>query len=323
MSNDISFEGRVVVVTGAGRGMGREHALEFARRGAAVVVNDKVADTAEEVKNLILGDGGRAIDVPVSIATPEGGREVIEAAVDAFGTVDVLVSNAGILDCENFGDLSVSQIEEMHATNLMGSWWVGQPAWRVMKERDYGRIVLVGSSTGLFGQFGTSHYGSSKGGMWGLAKAMAREAESTGIRVNLLLPGAMTAIGESAYAKLAERGLDAGDYMFGEYAKSFEALFADPDRSHAVCNAHMAVYLASEECELNGEAFTSGFASYSRVFTGIGEGWIAPEPLAVSAETIREHLDEIRDISSFTTPKWTGEELEGVATRVQALGSPS
>jgi NAD(P)-dependent dehydrogenase (short-subunit alcohol dehydrogenase family) len=321
VSSDISYEDRVVVITGAGRGMGRAHALELARRGAAVVVNDVEAEYAKQVKEDILADGGRAIDVGVSVATPEGGRLVIDAAVDAFGTVDSLVSNAGILNCDDFAELSVEHIEEMHATNLFGAWWVAQPAWRLMKLRDYGRIVIVGSSTGLLGQFGTAHYGSSKAGVWGLMKALACEAESTGIRVNLILPGAQTTIAEAAFMEFTARGINFGEHMFGDNAKSFDLLLGDFDRADPVCNSHMVAYLASAECEANGEAFTSGFGSYARAFIGIAQGWVAPDPLKVSAEAIRDHLSEIRDISNFTTPKYTGDELAATSKRIEALRS--
>lgn len=315
----ISYDGRVAVITGAGRGMGRAHALELARRGAAVVVNDVDPGCAKQVTDEILARGGRAIDVGVSVATPQGGQQVIDAAIDTFGAVDSLVSNAGILNCDDFGDLSAERIQEMHATNLFGAWWVAQPAWRFMKQREYGRIVIVGSSTGLFGQFGTAHYGSSKGGTWGLMKAIACEAESTGIRSNLILPGAQTTIAEAAYADFTARGLDFGEYMFGADASSFQSLLEDSDRADPVCNSHMVAYLASEHCTVNGEAFTTGFGSYARAFVGIAEGWVAAEPTTVSAELIRDHLAEIRDISRFSTPKYTGEELRATSERIQAF----
>jgi NAD(P)-dependent dehydrogenase (short-subunit alcohol dehydrogenase family) len=319
LSKDISFDGRVVVITGAGRGIGRVCAHEFARRGANVVVNDIEADYARRVRAEIVTNGGVAIDVATSVSTPAGGREIIDAAIGEFGGVDVVISNAAILDLEDFGDLGVREIEEIHATNLMGAYWVCQPAWRLMKKNDYGRFVFMSSGTGMFGQNGSAPYGTSKAGLWGLMKALASEAEGTGICANVLMPSGNTSIGEAAYHKITGRGLDMIDYMFGARAAGSHRLQDDQSRFDPTVNVPMATYLASAQCILNGEGFTSAYGYYAKVFLGIANGWLAPNVEAVSAEDIKDHLDEILDITTFTTPMFAADKTAVIIERIDAL----
>jgi NAD(P)-dependent dehydrogenase (short-subunit alcohol dehydrogenase family) len=314
----ISFEGQSVVVTGAGRGIGRGYALEFAKRGAAVVVADIAS--AEDVVAEITANGGRAVAAAVSVNTPAGGQEIIDIATENFGTVDVVVANAGSLNvAADSTDLSADDIEALYATHLMGTWWVTQPAWRLMREKDYGRIIMTGSTAGMFAQSGMAHYGSAKGGIWGLMKSMAHEAERTNIRVNLILPSAATQGGKDAARDLVARGIDIHDYMYGDQKANFDALMAWPDRTDPSVNAPLVAYLASKECQLNGEGFMNMFGHYARAFVGVAEGWVAPDVNEVTAEVIREHLDEIRDISTFATPKYNGDAMGMTADRLKQL----
>lgn len=321
MDERIEFNGRVAVITGSGRGLGKAFAVALAARGASVVVNDVNADNARAVVGEIRDAGGRAIDCTISIASPEGGKKLVETAVEQFGSIDILVSNAGILDVDDFADLTPERIVRLHDTNLLGAWWVTQPAWRVMRERGYGRIVLVGSSTGLLGQRGNAHYGSSKAGIWGLMKALAfeAEAEENGIRVNLLLPGAQTGIASDSMPQFAEKGIDPGRYLFGEAADSFAALTSDPARADPALSAPMVAFLASEGCPVNGEAFTSSFGWFGRAFVGMGKGWLAPDPNGIKAEDIREHFAQIDSIAQFDAPKFMGDDMQSLARRIDGL----
>ena len=140
----VSFEDQVVIVTGGGRGLGRAYCLELAARGASVLVNDILEDSADQVAAEVRQAGGKAVASRASVATPEGGREIVESALEAFGTVDALINNAGILRNNLFEDLTVEQIDAVFDVNLRGTFFVTQPAWRIMKEKGYGRVLLTG-----------------------------------------------------------------------------------------------------------------------------------------------------------------------------------
>ncbi len=194
------FQDKVVVVTGAGGGLGKAHALEFAARGAKVVVNDLggsgdgrgSSDMADAVVDEIRAAGGTAIANKASVSTREGAQSIIDDAVNAFGTVHVLVNNAGILRDKSFKKMPLDDWDMVMDVHLNGSAYVTHAAWPLMYEQNYGRIVLTSSTSGIFGNFGQANYGAAKMGMLGLMNVLEKEGRSKNIRVNCLGPAAAT-----------------------------------------------------------------------------------------------------------------------------------
>jgi NAD(P)-dependent dehydrogenase (short-subunit alcohol dehydrogenase family) len=194
------FKDKVVVITGAGNGLGKAHALEFARRGAKVVVNDLggrgdgtgSGDAADQVVAEIRAAGGTAIANKASVATREGARSIVDDAVNTFGTVHILVNNAGILRDKTFKKMSLDDWDIVMNVHLNGSAYVTHAAWPIMYEQNYGRIVLTSSTSGIFGNFGQSNYGAAKMGMLGLMNVLEKEGAAKNIRVNTLAPAAET-----------------------------------------------------------------------------------------------------------------------------------
>jgi NAD(P)-dependent dehydrogenase (short-subunit alcohol dehydrogenase family) len=293
---DISFAGRVVVISGAGKGMGREHALLLASRGAAIVVDDIDAPAADEVTTLIRDRGGKAVASHETVATRAGGQAIIQTAIDEFGTVDVVVHNAGYVDFENFEDLTEAQITKMVNTHLLGGYWLTQPAWPIMKAKNYGRVVLVSSGSGIMGHHGLADYCGAKAGLYGLMTALAFEGEPFGIRTNAIFPTASTTIMDETFAKIPEFQ----KWSFGESFEPYSDLMNQTPRFLPTVASPMVAYLSSEECAVNGECFSTTAARFARTFFGVANGWVVTDFDSLSPESIRSHLPQIRALENYS-----------------------
>jgi NAD(P)-dependent dehydrogenase (short-subunit alcohol dehydrogenase family) len=202
----IRFDGRVAIVTGAGSGLGRCHALTLARRGAAVLVNDlggtldgSGASTraADAVVNEIAEFGGRAVASYDSVADPEGARALVARAVEAFGSVDILVNNAGILRDRSFGKMDLADFDAVVQVHLAGAAYCTHAAWPFMSAKKYGRIVMTLSNSGLYGNFGQANYAAAKAGLIGLMNTLKIEGQRNNILVNAVAPMAATRMTEA------------------------------------------------------------------------------------------------------------------------------
>ena len=293
-SLDIRFDGRVAVVTGAGRGLGRAYALLLASRGAAVVVNDigvqprgddPDASVAEGVVKEIVDLGGRAVASTDSVATPEGGAAIVQAALDAFGQVDLLVHNAGVVTACTFADQSLAEVRTVLDVHLLGAWHVGQPAWRDMAARGYGRIVLT-TSMAQFGHQTQPAYAAAKTGIIGLVKSMAHEAEAAGldIRVNAIAPLA-------------------GTRLARDDARALYQELMEPENVAGVVGL-----LLSDECPCNGQIVHAGGSHVALGVLGHTQGW-AKRSTPVTPEDVRQHLGEITDLTDLALPPNANEQM--------------
>lgn len=201
MPESRTFEGRTAVITGAGRGLGRAYALEIAAKGGNVVVNDPGVDptgsgaddsVADKVASEIRARGGKAVASNASIATPEGAESVIELAVRKYGRIDILINNAGFLRDRSFAKMEIRDFEQVIGVHLMGSFYCTHFAWPHMQEQTYGRVVLVASAAGLYGNFGQANYSAAKMGIIGLMNTLRIEGKKHGINVNTVAPLAGT-----------------------------------------------------------------------------------------------------------------------------------
>ncbi|MEJ7687697.1 MAG: SDR family NAD(P)-dependent oxidoreductase [Variovorax sp.] len=193
-SNSIDFTGRVAIVTGAGGGLGRQHALALAARGAKVVVND--IGTAQSVVDEIRARGGEALASDASVTDFDAVQAMVQQAMDAWGRVDVLVNNAGILRDKSFAKMELADFWLVVDVHLMGAVHCTKAVWPVMNAQKYGRIVMTTSSSGLYGNFGQSNYGAAKMALVGLMQTLSIEGAKNAIRVNCLAPTAATRMTE-------------------------------------------------------------------------------------------------------------------------------
>jgi NAD(P)-dependent dehydrogenase (short-subunit alcohol dehydrogenase family) len=304
----IDFNGQAVIVTGAGRGLGRLYALELARRGASVVVNDVGGSmhgvgadpgVADEVVAEIEGAGGVAVASHDSVASPEGGEAIVRAATDRFGRLDAVVSNAGIFDSVPFDELSPADWRRMLSVHLDGGFHLSQPAFRVMKSQGYGRFVIIASSAGLFGQPLEAHYAAAKAGLLGLTNVIAIEGAPHGILANTVLP-----FGTS---RMVTETVD--DPEFLERSGFMNAI--QPELV-----VPMVVFLASRSCQLSHHNFSVGAGRFARVFVGLGEGWLAERGTRPTAEDIEARLAEVSATEPYTVPGSIIDEVLGLCARL-------
>ena len=280
----INVKDKVVLITGAGGGIGREHALEFGRRGAKVVVNDLgsnvrgegVSNPASNVAAEIVQLGGAAVANNFSVADPDEAKAMVQQAIDEFGRIDVVINNAGILRNKTFKNTTTDDFRLIVEIHLLGSAYVTHAAWPFMCEQNYGRIILTSSVSGIFGQFGQSAYGAAKMGMLGLMNVLALEGRSRGIKVNCLSPGADTRM----------TALD-------------KELGIDPDKprpqSHPKLVTPVALFLAGEDAP-TGMVIHGLSGKYLRTETFANKG-ICLEPDA-RAEDLVGNIEEVLDMSN-------------------------
>lgn len=308
----VDFRDRVVVVTGGGGALGAAFSKELARRGAAVVVNDLGGDTtgqgggvdyADAVVREIADAGGRAIANYDTVATEAGGEAIIDAALSRFGRVDAVISNAGNQRNARFGELSADDIEAVLAVHLKGAFFVCQPAYRAMVRQGYGRLLLIGSQSGVFGNPVRANYGAAKAAMIGLMNVIAQEAP-TGVAVNCLFPNARG--GRLGGTPLAER--PDGDFLKAAGARSRH--YADAMTPESV--AAMACYLASDACRTSQNMYSVLGGKFARIFVGLTRGWYQPGGDAPSAEDIVAHLAEIDDCTGYDVPLSGLDEMDTV-----------
>ena len=275
---DMRFDGRVCVITGAGGGLGRSHALELARRGGKIVVNDlggsvdgsgASSSAAQRVVDEITEAGGEAVANYDSVATAEGGRAIVQAAVNAFGRVDVVVNNAGILRDKAFHKMDPAMVDAVIDVHLKGAFYVSQPAFALMREQGYGRIISTSSASGLFGNFGQANYGAAKAGLAGLTRVLAIEGAGHGIKVNAIAPIAATRMTENLLGDLAAR--------------------VSPESVSPV-----VAYLAHHDCAVNGNIYSVAGGRVARIVAVETAGVVLPE---TTAEAFRDHLDDIDELS--------------------------
>ena len=204
------LEGRVAIVTGAGSGLGRAHALYLARQGARVVVNDLTQDAADRVAGEIAAEGGEALAIPASVTDEAGVRAMIAVVTGLWNRVDILVNNAGILRDRSFAKMSLDDFRQVVEVHLIGSAVCTHAVWELMRQQKYGRVVMTTSSSGLYGNFGQANYGAAKMALVGLMQTLALEGEKYGIRVNCLAPTAATAMTEGVLSDAQPRGARSG-----------------------------------------------------------------------------------------------------------------
>jgi NAD(P)-dependent dehydrogenase (short-subunit alcohol dehydrogenase family) len=299
--SDIRFDGRVAVITGAGGGLGKTYALELGKRGCQVVVNDLggAADgtgggssMADATVKEITEAGGTAVANYDSVSTPEGGEAIIKTATDNFGKVDIVINNAGILRDKTFAKLEPKDLEAVIDVHLKGAFFVSQPAFRVMKENNYGRFVFTASGAGIFGNFGQTNYGAAKMGLVGLSNVLAVEGAKNNIKSNVIAPIARTRLTENLLGPLAES--------------------LDPD-----CVTGLVTYLSSETCETTHEIYDVGGGRYARIFVGMTPGWVKGKGGKATAEEIRDNWDAIRNQDGYTVPDSIAGEMQAVMQAFQ------
>jgi NAD(P)-dependent dehydrogenase (short-subunit alcohol dehydrogenase family) len=286
---ELGFDGKVAIITGAGGGLGKQHALLLASRGALVVVNDlggavdgTGADVgaAQLVVDEINAAGGEAVADANSVATAEGGAAIVQTAIDAFGRVDIVVNNAGILRDKSFSKMSSDLVDPVIDVHLRGAFHVTQPAWQHMREQGYGRIVSTSSASGIFGNFGQTNYGAAKMGLVGLTRVLAVEGAKYGIKANAIAP--------LAYTRMTED-------LLGPTGEKLAPELVSP----------VVAYLAHESCEATGRVFSVGGGRVAEVFIAEARGYHSAE---LTPEAVADNWTTITDRDGYVVPANSSEE---------------
>ena len=287
---DLGFDGKVTIITGAGLGLGRQHALMMAARGALIVVNDlggavdgsgSDKGAAQLVVDEITAAGGEAVANADSVATTEGGEAIVQTAVDAFGKVDIVINNAGILRDKAFHNMGSDLVDPVLDVHLRGAFHVTQPAWKIMREQGYGRIVSTSSAAGVSGNFGQANYGAAKMGLVGFTNVLAVEGAKYNIKANAIAPLALTRMTEDLLGPLGEK---------------VKPELVSP----------LVTYLAHESCESTGRVYSVGGGRVAEVFIAECQGYTDTEEL--TPESLRDNWDTVTDRDGYFVPASIAEE---------------
>lgn len=294
----LRFANRVALVTGAGSGLGRTHALALASRGACVLVNDfappRAGETkapAELVAEEIIAAGGRALANRSSVSDPASAREMVEQAVSEFGRIDIIVNNAGFLRDRSFAKLTAEEFDAVVAVHLAGAAYCTMAAWGHMRAQNYGRVVLTTSNSALFGNFGQANYGAAKAGLVGLMNVLKQEGDKYGIAINSVAPIAATPMTEGVLGQAARQAFD-------------------PKLVSAA-----VVYLCSEECRDSGRIVSTAGGYFAAVQMMSSRGVV----LGTSAtpELISSNWGKICDFGEANNFRSAGEEMKHILERIE------
>jgi NAD(P)-dependent dehydrogenase (short-subunit alcohol dehydrogenase family) len=287
---ELGFDGKVAIITGAGGGLGRQHALLLASRGALVVINDlggaldgsgSDKGAAQKVVDEIVALGGVAVADTNSVSTPEGGAAIVKSAVDAYGRVDIVINNAGILRDKSFHNLTPDLMNPVFDVHLKGAFHVTQPAFVLMREQGYGRIISTSSAAGVFGNFGQANYGAAKMGLVGFMRVLAVEGAKYNIKANAIAPLALTRMTESLFS--------------GAMAEKLQPELISP----------IVAFLAHEDCPVSGEVYSVGGGRVARVFIGETPGYFNAN---LTMEDVRNNFEQIRNEDGYIVPANISEE---------------
>jgi len=312
------FDDQVAVITGAGGGLGKQYALLLASRGARVVVNDTGGsvtgtgtdvDAANAAAEEIRRQGGEAVADTNSVTSPQGGQAIIDTALRAWGRVDIVINNAGIVSDAPFEDMTADRFEPLLDVHLRGAFHVTRPAWTVMRERRYGRIVNICSAAGILGAERMSNYGAAKTGLIGLTRVLAAEGADRNIKVNAIAP--------IAYTRMLAHSMDSAgrpndpsaqailDDLAAQYLPKLDPALVAP----------VVAFLTHRDCPVSGEIYTVGAGHVARFFIGRTKGFYSP---ALSMEAVRDHFAEIRDDTDYTVPGGPADEMSELFATILA-----
>jgi NAD(P)-dependent dehydrogenase (short-subunit alcohol dehydrogenase family) len=319
VSNKLRFDDQVAVITGAGGGLGMHYAMLLASRGARVLVNDIGGSVTGSGSNTgaaaaavekIRRHGGEAVADAHSVATPEGGQSIVDAALHAWGRVDIVINNAGIVCDAPFEDITVDRLDPLVDVHLKGAFHVTRPAWKPMREQGYERILNTCSAAGLLGAERMSNYGAAKTGLVGLTRVLAAEGAEHNIKVNAIAPIAHTRMLAHSVESAAHHPDDPSaqailDDLVAQYLHKLDPALVAP----------VAAFLTHRDCPVSGEIYTVGAGHVARFFIGRTHGFYSPE---LSVEQVRDHLDEIRDEVGYTVPGGPADEMAALFATITA-----
>ncbi|MDO8389542.1 MAG: SDR family NAD(P)-dependent oxidoreductase [Actinomycetota bacterium] len=304
-NGELRFDGRVAMITGAGAGLGRSHAMLLAARGAHVVVNDLHADAADAVVAEITAAGGSAAAHAADISQPDGASGLVQTALDAWGRVDIVINNAGLLQPTDFADMTPEIFDRAYAVNLRASFLVTHAAWKPMVAQGYGRVVHTSSNSGLLGIAGSTGYASAKAGLWGFTRSLSLEASPLGIHVNAIGPIAYTAMSRTSRVAPATWKSGEGD----AWSRRLDAALVSP----------AVAWLAHEDCTLNGQVLSVAAGRVARFVIGLNHGFVRD---ALTVEDVRDHDELLQTEAPDEFPATANEESIALHRRVMPRPDP-